>query len=209
MEALDKIPYFNERSQVINTLENERDEQIMVTNHLPTNARVLELGARYGTVSCIVSAIVDEPTKHVAVEPDVSVLPALIHNKLTHDGKFHIVVGAISRKPACLDYSCGYGNHLTTGRPNIQTFTLEEIEKMYDVSFNCLIADCEGALENFFRENPTFLSRIDTVIFEADCPERCDYEYVRQTIETNGLKPVVVGFQNVYKRLPDWSNSSS
>ena len=208
METLDAIPYLDERSQVIPHLKNEREEQLWVAEHLPKDARVLELGARYGTVSCLVSAIVDEPTKHVAVEPDVFVLPALIYNKLTHSGKFHIVVGAISRHPVCLDYTCGYGNHLTQGQPNIQTFTVEEIEKMYDVSFNCLIADCEGALEMFCRQNPELLTRLDTVIFEADCPQRCDYDYVKRVLELNGLKHVVVGFQNVYKRLPDRADPS-
>lgn len=200
-DEVDAIPYVNERGQIINHKENERDEQNLVRSHLPKDASVLELGARYGTVSCLISSILDDPTKHVAVEPDVMVLPALVHNKFTHKGRFHIVVGAVSRRPVAFNFTCGYGNHtFPHDVPTVESYTLEEIEKRYDVQFNCLVADCEGFLEQFFKENPTFPSRINTVIFESDRPESCDYAYVRSVLSSAGLTPVVDGFQSVWVR---------
>jgi len=195
------VPYFNERGQVIDITKCEVDEQRLARQYVPKNARVLELGARYGTVSCIISSILDDPTKHVAVEPDISVGAALIHNKLTHDGKFNIVFGAISRTPLFLDFTCGYGNHtIPSDRSTIETFTLEEIEKRYDVSFDCLVADCEGFLEQFLRENPTFSSKLNTVIFEMDCHNRCNYDFVKQVFRDAGLHPVIDEFQSVWIR---------
>lgn len=195
------VPYFNERGQVIDITKCEVDEQRLAREYVPKNARVLELGARYGTVSCVISSILDDPTKHVAVEPDISVAAALIHNKLSHNSKFNIVFGAISKTPLLFDYSCGYGNHtIPSDRSTIETFTLEEIEKRYDVSFDCLVADCEGFLEQFLRENPTFSARLNTVIFEMDCPERCNYEFVKQVLRDAGLHPVIDEFQSVWVR---------
>jgi FkbM family methyltransferase len=195
------IPYFNERGQVIDITKCEVDEQRLAREYVPKNARVLELGARYGTVSCIISSILDDPTKHVAVEPDISVAAALIHNKLTHNSKFNIVFGAISRTPLFLDFTCGYGNHtIPSDRSTIETFTLEEIEKRYDVTFDCLVADCEGFLEQFFRENPTFALKLNIVIFEMDCPERCNYDFVKQVLRDAGLHPVIDEFQSVWVR---------
>jgi FkbM family methyltransferase len=200
-DEVDAIPYRAENGSIINHKENERDEQELVRKHLKKDARVLELGARYGTVSCLISAILDDPSKHVAVEPDVSVLSALIYNKLTHSGKFHIVVGAISRTPVSFDFTCGYGNHtVPSSFSTVETFTLEEIEKRYDVSFNCLVADCEGFLEQFFRENPDFPSKLDMIIFESDGGDWCDYVYVKETLQRAGLRPVVDGFQSVWVR---------
>jgi FkbM family methyltransferase len=199
-DEIDEIPYFDQHGHMINHKNVERDEQMMVKQHIPKDATVLELGARYGTVSCMISSVLNDPYRHVAVEPDVFVLPALIHNKLTHEGKFHILVGAISRVPLkFMREQCGYGNFVVPGeKSDIETFTLEEIEKRYDLKFDCLVADCEGFLEQFFKENPTFASRLKTVIFEADRSQGCDYNYVRNVLSQNGLTPVVVGFQNVW-----------
>lgn len=200
-DEVDAIPYRAENGSIINHKENERDEQELVRKYLKKDARVLELGARYGTVSCLISAILDDPSKHVAVEPDVMVLAPLIHNKLTHNAKFNIVVGAISRTPVQFNSTCGYGNHtVPSSFSTIETFTLEEIEKRYDVSFNCLVADCEGFLEQFFRENPDFPSKLDMIIFEADGADWCDYVYVKETMQRAGLRPIVDGFQSVWVR---------
>ena len=46
-DEVDKIPYIDERGRIINHLVNERDEQDLTRKYLPTNAQVLELGARY------------------------------------------------------------------------------------------------------------------------------------------------------------------
>ena len=200
-DEVDKIPYIDERGRIINHLVNERDEQDLTRKYLPNNAQVLELGARYGTVSCLISSILSDPTKHVAIEPDVSVIPPLVYNKATHQGKFNIVVGAISRRPVSFNFTCGYGNHtLLSDIPTVESYTLEEIEKRYEVSFDCLVADCEGFLEQFFKENPDFPMRLNTVIFESDRPDNCDYNFVKDVLTKSGLKPVVDGFQSVWLR---------
>jgi hypothetical protein len=46
---------------------------------------------------------------------------------------------------------------------NTKSFTLDEIQIKYDIRFNCLVADCEGFLEQFFNDNPDFLNQLDTV----------------------------------------------
>src|SRR6056300_408093 len=74
----------------------EKEEQFLVRTYLPRDAQVLELGARYGTVSCVISEVLQDPTKHVAVEPDPSVIEALLHNREENGGKFHIFNGIVS-----------------------------------------------------------------------------------------------------------------
>jgi precorrin-6B methylase 2 len=73
----------------------EKDEQFLARTYVPKNATVLELGARYGTVSCIISEVLDDPTRHVAVEPDSSVIEALEKNRDNNGGKFHIYNGVV------------------------------------------------------------------------------------------------------------------
>ena len=74
-------------------VEYEAEEQFLVRKYIPKDAKVLELGARYGTVSCVLSEVLDDPTQHVAVEPDSSVIEALTKNRDTNGGKFHIFEG--------------------------------------------------------------------------------------------------------------------
>ena len=63
-----------------------------------------------------------------------------------------------------------------------------------------LVADCEGFLETFFDENPGFYSNLRMCIFEADYPEKCNYEKIRSKLTENGLREILIGHQNVYMR---------
>jgi hypothetical protein len=68
---------FVDRNNEPANVDYEAEEQFLVRKYIPKDANVLELGARYGTVSCVISEILDDPTHHVAVEPDHSVIEAL------------------------------------------------------------------------------------------------------------------------------------
>ena len=72
---------------------------------------------------------------------------------------------------------------------------------MFDIQhFNVLVADCEGFLCEFMKENPTLFSSLELVIFEADYPDKCDYDVVRQQLKDEGFHQVVGGFQNVWSK---------
>ena len=62
-------------------IDFEKEEQMLIRTYIPSDATVLEMGARYGTVSCVISQVLNDPTKHVAVEPDSTVIEALTENK--------------------------------------------------------------------------------------------------------------------------------
>jgi len=46
--------------------------------------------------------------------------------------------------------------------------TLQEIEKVYDVKFDCVVADCEGFFYDFVKENIDSLAKIHVLIYEQD-----------------------------------------
>merc|ERR1719236_98191 len=52
---------------------HEYDEQKLAQKYLPQNASVLELGSRYGVMSCAISQIQKGSGKLVSVEPDPKV----------------------------------------------------------------------------------------------------------------------------------------
>jgi len=202
--------FVNEHGDVIDHTNLEVTEQKQCAEYIRPHHRVLELGARYGTVSCVINRLIDDKTQHVAVEPDPVVLGALKQNRDAHGCQFHIVDGVIT---PCnmylstfyhLNQECAYGNFSQpVGRPayaNVKNFTLDEIKQKYNIEFNCLVADCEGFLEQFLKENPDFVNGIDTAIVEYDGPERCNYDYVKKVFVDSGLRCVVEGVHAVWTR---------
>ena len=66
-------------------------EQKLAFLFVQENDCVLELGARYGSVSCIINSKLKCKTNQVVVEPDDRVWDALERNKIANKCEFHIV----------------------------------------------------------------------------------------------------------------------
>lgn len=194
----------NENGWLINTGYFEAHEQALAKEYIQENDVVLELGARYGSVSCAINSKLNCKTNQVSVEPDDRVWNALERNKKVHNADFHIVKGFISNKKLCLtelDNWYGYGTtSIVDENSKIPIFTLKEITEKYNLNFNVLVADCEGFLETFFDENPTFCDNLRLIIFEADYTEKCNYNKIKEMLQNKGFNNLLDGHQNVWMR---------
>jgi FkbM family methyltransferase len=191
----------NGNSININVIEN--DEQQLAKKYILPNDIVLELGARYGSVSCMINANLINKTNQVVVEPDHRVWNALELNKNRNNCFFNIVNGFISNKKLDLtNLNChlgGYGaTFIENDNTKIPSYSLSDIKKRYNLNFNVLVADCEGFLEVFFDENPDFYDEIRLIIFEADYPNKCNYNKIKDTLRQKKFKNVLEGCQNVW-----------
>lgn len=183
----------------------EKDEQDLAQKYIQEDDIVLELGARYGSVSCIINSKLNKKTNQLVVEPDQRVWDALERNKHTNQCEFFILKGFLSCKKLDLtnleDYHGGYGaTFIENGETMIPSFSLQEVKKKYNLEFNVLVADCEGFLETFFDENPDFYSGLRMIIFEEDYPEKCNYDKIRNTLTQQGFSCLESGHQNVWTR---------
>jgi FkbM family methyltransferase len=195
------INIFNEYRIPVDTNKFEKPEQNIANKHIKENDMVLELGARYGSVSCIINSKLKCKTNQVSVEPDNRVWKALERNKQINNCGFHIVKGFISSRKLGL-IGGGYGTRsIEKSDTQIPSYTLDEIKTKYNLNFNVLVADCEGFLEVFFDENPTFYDELRMIIFEADFPNKCNYTKIRNTLKDKGFTQVLGGFQNIWKKL--------
>lgn len=195
----------NEHGVPVDTNNLEVVEQTLANKYIEKNDVVLELGARYGSVSCIINSKLSHKTNHVVVEPDDRVWEALEKNKLANKCRFNIVKGFISKKKLALtnldSWYGGYGaTAIEQNDSKIPSYTMEEINKKYRLKFNVLVADCEGFLETFFDENPTFYDNLRLIIFEEDYADKCNYTKIRDTLISKGFKCILGGFQSVYSR---------
>lgn len=183
----------------------EIEEQKYAREYILENDVVLELGARYGSVSCIINSKLNNKLNQVVVEPDDRVWDALEQNRDRNQCQFHIVKGFISNKKLDLtnldNWHGGYGaTFVENNNTKIPSFSLDEIIQKYNLQFNVLVADCEGFLETFFDENPNLYDQLRMVIFEADYPEKCNYQKIRNTLREKNFVNVINGFQNVWMK---------
>lgn len=196
--------FYDENNKKIDHANIEIEEQLLVNQFVEPHHVVLELGARYGTVSCAINKKLANKSMQVSVEPDSRIWTSLETNKQRNNCKFHIVKGVISRKPlelTNLDYCDGYGTTSNTcSESTIPSYTLENIQAIYNLEFNCLVVDCEGCLEMFLDDNPSFLDQLELLIFEADYSNKCNYNKIRQLLRTKTFTELKTGHQNVWKK---------
>ena len=206
---LDAIPYIDENNYIIPNKRYERVEQDDANELIPSDAVILELGGRYGTVSAVINHKLDDPTQHVVVEPDPLVQGALRYNRETHLCHFFIVNGILSGRKKYLE-NHGYGTFCKTeeeGNP-VPNYTLEELANVYPTKpFTHLVADCEGGLLDFFEEYPEFLQTLRGIYFESDNQHTTilDYTPVYTKLKEWGfeLKKKAGAHQYWEKGLPD------
>ena len=182
----------------------EKPEQELARALIQPNDVVLELGARYGSVSCIINSKLACKTNQVVVDPDSRIWDALERNKAANNCFFHIVKGFISKKKHSLeeiDSHYGYGTtSVEDETSSIPSYSLQEITEKYQLNFNVLVADCEGFLETFFDENPDFYDGLRMIIFEADYTHKCNYDKIRYNLRKKGFQCLIQDHQNVWIR---------
>nr|WIL02776.1 methyltransferase [Cedratvirus borely] len=190
----DSLPFINEAVQPFSSIHYERCEQRDALAFLPPDATVLELGARVGVVSCMINKILSDPTHHVCVEPDRKVIPALTFNRDTRDCRFSIFNGAVSKERLYFNAASlgSFTENASTaiekgrqGAEEIKTVTLGQLENIYKLKFDVLVADCEGAFEQFAKEND--LSSFRMVLLEEDEWVRCNYDKCYELLKSYGF----------------------
>jgi FkbM family methyltransferase len=200
MKFVDEIGY------TIDTDSIEAVEQQQAKKYIKKEAKVLELGARYGTVSCIISKLLENEKNLVAVEPDSRVWESLEYNMKENKCKFNLVKGFISKKKLLLEFlPCKYStysvetNDISGSTPS---YTLQEIQEKYNLVFDTLVADCEGFLGQFLEENPELFTQLNMILFEKDRPEFCDYEKIQEKLLEFHFTRLVEGFHEVWIKQP-------
>lgn len=194
----------DEYDNPVDTERWEHNEQRLAKKYIQPEHVVLELGGRYGSVSCIINSKLGCKKNHVVVEPDQRVWNALERNCCMNNCEFHIIKGFISNKKlglTNLDSAYGYGTtSIENAESDILSFTLKEVEQTFKLKFNTLVADCEGFLEMFFDENPDFYDQLNLIIFEADYTNKCNYDKIRHALQVRGFRELLNGDQNVWSR---------
>jgi len=197
----DTMVIHDENNKKVDILVTERNEQLYAFYNVKEDDVVLELGARYGSVSIVINSKLNNKKNQVSVEPDDRIWDVLEQNKKANNCEFNIIKGFISNKKLDLvekDSYNGYGTYsVENNDTKIPSFYLSDL----NMKFTVLIADCEGFLETFFDENPDVYDDLRLITFEADYPNRCNYSKIRNNLREKGFKQLHEDNNNGLKDL--------
>jgi FkbM family methyltransferase len=196
--------FYDENDNIIDHKSIENTEQQLANLYILNDDIVLELGARYGTVSCAINKKLTNKKNQVSIEPDSRVWTALEMNKIRNGCNFNIVNGFVSNKKLDLtNLETNYGTtYIENENTLIPSFSLNEIKYKYKINkFTAIVADCEGFLELFFDENPELYDDLRIIIFEADYEEKCNYNKIRNKLFELNFTKILEGHQNVWIKL--------
>ena len=163
----------------------ERTERELLTDWLDTGSPVIELGGGIGVVAMLVNRRLREPSRHVVVEANPSLIPVIERQKAVNGGGFTVVNAAV-------DYSGAQTVHLhvdgefISGRVDgesgdavaVPTMTLEQLLRRHPWNDVTLVCDIEGVETQLVeKEGEVLRDHCNTLIIEVHpefrSPEQC------------------------------------
>ena len=180
---LSEEPFVNENGQKVSA-SKEAIEHALIQKYIsPSSTGVLEIGVRYGTSSCAIA-------KHlrrggagvVSVEADARIWNTTERNLRVAGCFSNLVRGVVGSKPMVRSkYRSGSGYTTVFKRLDetavkqraantiaVAAFTPDELAQSYALTFDAVVADCEGCFASIVQEFPAFVGRLQTIILEMD-----------------------------------------
>ncbi len=198
-------------------LNDEVPEQKMAVRYLKGTEKVLEIGANIGRNSLVIAQILNNTVPEcdtynfVTMECDNDISKQLKENRDLNNFHFKIETSALSkRKLIQRGWDTIVSDELLDGFKAVNTITLKELKEKYNIPFDTLILDCEGALYYILMDMPEILDGIKLIIMENDYHEinkkifvdeiLKDRNFYRDYVEGGGWGPCANFFFEVWKR---------
>jgi len=146
------------------TFEEEYPEQIMSLRYLSGDEKVLEIGSNIGRNSLIINYILSQKNNNnfVTLESDYDIAQILKYNRNLNNFHFHIENAALSKRKLIQNgWNTFCSDVLLDGYKNVNTITLEELNKKYNIDFDTLVLDCEGAFYYILMDMPEIINNIN------------------------------------------------
>jgi FkbM family methyltransferase len=173
------------------SLSDEYPEQLLTVKYINPGDVVLELGANVGRNTMLIASLLDNQNNLVTLECDQTSVNCLQENRDINGFHFNIEPRALSKKPLIQKlWDTKPSDTVEEGWKRVDTITFTEIEKKYELKFNTIVADCEGALYEILKDDPDMLNNINTVIVENDYWDIEKKKFVDNVMLSKGLEVV-------------------
>jgi FkbM family methyltransferase len=168
------------------SFNEEVPEQLMVSRFLTGNEKVLEIGGNIGRNSLIIASILKNSANLVTLECDTKIAQQLKENRDINKLNFHIENSALSlNKLIQKGWDTIPSDTLKDGYKWVNTITLDELKSKYQIEFDTLVLDCEGAFYYILRDMPTIIDNINLIIMENDYHNISDKNYIDDILREN------------------------
>ena len=158
----------------------------MVINYLTGNEKVLEIGGNIGRNSLIIASILNDSKNLVTLECDKNIVKQLNENRIINRLNFRIENSALSKRKLI---QCGWdtipSDTLIDGYTWVNTITFNGLKSKYNMEFDTLVLDCEGAFYYILMDMPEILDNIKLIIMENDYHELDKKKYVDEILVKN------------------------
>jgi len=163
----------------------------MAITYLTGNEKVLEIGGNIGRNSLIIGHILSGKNNNknfVVLETDPMIANQLKENRDLNNMKFNIENSALSkRKLIQKGWDTIESDILLDGYTPVNIISWNELIKKYNINFDTLILDCEGAFYHILMDMPELLDNIKLIIMENDYHEIEQKNYVDSILIKNGF----------------------
>jgi FkbM family methyltransferase len=209
----DKISTIHSKLKINHgSLYDELPEQRMVVNYLTGTEKVLEIGGNIGRNSLVIASILID-NNFVTLESDVDIAKQLTENRDLNNFNFYIENSALSNRKLIQkgwDTIPCDSDILQEGYNWVKTITLDSLKKKYNIEFDTLVLDCEGAFYYILMDMPELLNNINLIIMENDYWDISHKNYIdevlvknnfyRDYVEPGGWGPCYNNFFEVWKK---------
>lgn len=172
-------------------LNDKLSNQKMSVMFLSGNEKVLEIGGNIGRNSLIISSILSDSSNLVSLESSHSIYKQFVENRDTNRHKFHIENSALSKRRLIQrDWNTTPSEELWSGWEWVNTITYDELQNKYNIVFDTLVLDCEGAFFYILQDFPDMLNNINLIIMENDYQDINQKRYIDTVLENNNFYPI-------------------
>jgi FkbM family methyltransferase len=202
IENVDKLIQLHNKLQMKHgNFNSELPEQMMAINYIKGNEKILEIGGNVGRNSLIISSLLKDSRHLVTLECDYEIAQQLTENRDINKLNFHIENCALSkRKLIQKDWNTIVSDELLPGYKKVNTITLEELNDKYNIEFDTLVLDCEGAFYYILLDMPEILNNIHLIIMENDYTNIEHKLYIDNKLREEN-------FEVVYSHFGGWDNT--
>ena len=153
------------------TFIDEFPEQMMAVRYLTGNEKVLEIGGNIGRNSLIIASILNANNNNnfVCLESDTEIAKQLLHNKNQNNLDFFVENSALSKRNLIQkSWDTIVSDVLLDGYKKVNIINFQQLKEKYNIDFDTLVLDCEGAFYYILLDMPEILDNIKLIIMEND-----------------------------------------
>jgi FkbM family methyltransferase len=172
---------------------DELPEQRMAARYLTGYEKVLEIGGNIGRNSLVISYILSKRnnTNLVVLESDTNIAKQLTENRDLNKMNFHIENSALSyRKLIQRGWNTYISDTLPDGYKFVNIINYAELIDKYNIEFDTLVLDCEGAFYYIIQDMREILNNVRLIIMENDYNDINHKKYIDTVLTARGFNVV-------------------